>query len=234
MSRIDRALLRKAIHLLANNKPCAEDSVVSEMLRVLDEDVLDMLAVAIETRVLNREGEKDGALTMEDCGSIFVQYPYGEKIDRRDGIVNRRMKSTVHVEDGMVMSFAEEEPDVACSCRNLSGSAATDGPADLAWQPLQHALWKSHEVSLLARVPNAKLLKDFRPNAVLLVIYKLYSRVMYMLTETTYDRLVSAQFAFRKFHHARGGVHHQANGGGGRRVDGAPGVHHGWKHQEGL
>ena len=130
MSRIDRALLRKAIHLLANNKPCAEDSVVSEMLRVLDEDVLDMLAEAIETRVLNREGEKDGALTMEDCGSIFVQYPYGEKIDRRDGIVNRRMKSTVHVEDGMAMSFAEVVgPDVVCWCRALPCLATTDGPA---------------------------------------------------------------------------------------------------------
>ncbi len=45
-------------------------------------------------------------------------------------------------------------------------------------------------------------MKDFRPIAALPVIYRLYSRVMYMLAETTCDRLVSAQLAFRKFHHA--------------------------------
>ena len=44
------------------------------MRRVLDEDVLDMLAGAIETRVLNREGERDGAFTMKDCGWRFVQH----------------------------------------------------------------------------------------------------------------------------------------------------------------
>ena len=46
MPRIDGALLRKAINLFANNKSCADDNAVSEMLSVLDEDVLDMLAVA--------------------------------------------------------------------------------------------------------------------------------------------------------------------------------------------
>ena len=51
MPRIDGALLRKAIHLFKNNKSCAEDNVVSEMLRVLDEDVLDLLADAIQAGV---------------------------------------------------------------------------------------------------------------------------------------------------------------------------------------
>ncbi len=55
---------------------------------------------------------------------------------------------------------------------------------------------------MLAKIPNAKLVKDFRPIAVLPVIYKLYSRVMYMLAENTCDRLYAPQFAFRKFHQA--------------------------------
>ena len=78
----------------------------------------------------------------------------------------------------------------------------TKEPADSTWTPLQYALWRPHEVSLLAKVPNAKLVKDFRPIAVLPVMDKLYSRVMYMLAETTCDRLVAPQFAFRKFHQA--------------------------------
>ena len=49
MPRIDGALLRKAINMFANNKSCADDGVVSEMLNVLHEDVLDMMAVAFET-----------------------------------------------------------------------------------------------------------------------------------------------------------------------------------------
>ena len=44
--------------------------------------------------------------------------------------------------------------------------------------------------------------KDVRPSAVRLVVYRLYSRVMYMLTETACNRLVSAQLAFRKCHQA--------------------------------
>ena len=148
-------------------------------------------------------------------------------VDRRDGIGENKKRSIVHVEDGMVMSFAEEEPDVVCRCQTLSGSAATDGPADSAWQPLlacscqtlsvsaatkgpadstwkplQDALWTSHEVSLMAKVPNVKLVKEFGPIAALPVIYKLYSRVMYMMAETTCGRLVPAQFALRKFHRA--------------------------------
>ena len=46
------------------------------------------------------------------------------------------------------------------------------------------------------------MVKDFRPIAVLPVIYKLYSRVMNMLAADTCEKLVSAQFAFRKYHQA--------------------------------
>ena len=63
-------------------------------------------------------------------------------------------------------------------------------------------LWNQHEVSLLAKVTDANMVKDFRPIAVLPVIYNLYRRVMYMLTETTCIHLVSARFAFRKYHQA--------------------------------
>ena len=68
--------------------------------------------------------------------------------------------------------------------------------------PRDPILWNQHEVSLLAKVTDANMVKDFRPIAVLPVIYKLYSRVMYMLTETTCRHLVSAQFAFRKYQQA--------------------------------
>ena len=52
---IDGSLLRKAINLFKNNKSCAEDKIVSEMLNVLDEDVLDTLAEAFVKRILNTE-----------------------------------------------------------------------------------------------------------------------------------------------------------------------------------
>ena len=52
---IDGSLLRKAINLFKNNKSCAEDKIVSEMLNVLDEDVLDILAEAFLKRILNTE-----------------------------------------------------------------------------------------------------------------------------------------------------------------------------------
>jgi hypothetical protein len=97
-------------------------------------------------------------------------------------------------------------------------------------------LWITHEVSLLAKLPNAKLVKDFRPIAVLPVIYKLYSRVMYMLAENSCDRLYAPQFAFRKFHQAHEVVFilRQLIERKGGRVEGPRGVHHGRGHQEGL
>ena len=64
-------------------------------------------------------------------------------------------------------------------------------------------LWKKHEVSLLAKIAEAKLVNDFRPIAVRPVIYKLYNLVVYMLTETACNRLVSPQLALRKYHQAR-------------------------------
>ena len=48
MPRIGGPLLRRAINLFAKGKSCAEDHVVAEMLTVLDEDVIDMMAEAFE------------------------------------------------------------------------------------------------------------------------------------------------------------------------------------------
>ena len=63
-------------------------------------------------------------------------------------------------------------------------------------------MWATYEVSLLAKVTNAILVQDFRPIAVLPVIFKLYSRVLYMLGETVCRPLRAPQFALRKFHQA--------------------------------
>ena len=63
-------------------------------------------------------------------------------------------------------------------------------------------LWRTHEVSLLAKITNAIFVKDFRPIAVLAVIFKLYSRVLYMRGEAVCRNLVEPQFAFRKPHPA--------------------------------
>ena len=53
--RIDGPLLRKAINLFKNNKSCAGDKVVAEMLSVLDEDLLETLAEAFSRRILSNE-----------------------------------------------------------------------------------------------------------------------------------------------------------------------------------
>ncbi len=113
-----------------------------------------------------------------------------------------------------------DEPDNLCSAKAEGNeAAATPSPAARSAKPSSggvngaHAdlpdsgncrdvLWKTHEVSLLAKIPNARLVKDFRPIAVLPVSYKLYSRVMYMLAENTCDRFYAPQFAFRKYHQA--------------------------------
>ena len=84
----------------------------------------------------------------------------------------------------------------------LPGPVCADVNAPLEKIVSKDLLWNQHEVSLLAKVTDANMVNDFRPIAVLPVIYKLYSRVMYMLTETTCRHLVSAQFAFRKYHQA--------------------------------
>ena len=55
LPRIDGPLLRKAISLFKNNKSCAADRVVAEMLSALDEDLLETLAEAFSRRTLNNE-----------------------------------------------------------------------------------------------------------------------------------------------------------------------------------
>ena len=89
--------------MFKNNKSCAEDNVVSEMLRVLDEDGLDLLADAIKIRNLNREDDVEEATTGAR-NSRFVQFPYDDNIDRRDGLGTKRRRNTVHAESGLTLS----------------------------------------------------------------------------------------------------------------------------------
>ena len=81
------------------------------MLTVLDEDVLDMLAEAFEHRILNQEADNDGAFIEKNRSSRFVEYPRDASVDRRDGVGAKRT-NLVHVEEEIVMSFAEEGPKV--------------------------------------------------------------------------------------------------------------------------
>ena len=122
MPRIDGPLIKKAFSLFKNNKSCAEDNVVSEMLRVLDEDVLDLLADAIKLRILNREADVEEATTGAR-NSRFVQFPYDDNIDRRDGLGTKRRRNTVHVENGLTLSCVVDPlcPSVARSAWPCSG-----------------------------------------------------------------------------------------------------------------
>ena len=104
MPRIDGSLIRRAISLFKNNNSCAGDNVVSEMLRVLDEDVLDLIADAFKIRILNRENEDAEENTTGVTNSRFVQFPYDDNIDRRDGLGTKRHRNTVHIEDSLAMS----------------------------------------------------------------------------------------------------------------------------------
>ena len=148
---------------------------------------------------------------------MFVEYPKDENVERKDGGPQTRSRNIVHVEEDIVMTLVEENIAGAEGASRpaweaefvgigvdqaLPGGPTPENSTDPAWQPLVDELWRSHEVSLLAKITNAKMVKDFRPIAVLPVIYKLYSRVMNMPAATTCEKLVSAQFAFRKFHQA--------------------------------
>jgi hypothetical protein len=84
-----------------------------------------------------------------------------------------------------------------------SSSAIPSRGRDAASQrKKKEKFWATHEVSLLAKITNAIHVKDFRPIAVLPVIFKLYSRVLYMLGDSMCKPLQAPQLAFRKFHQA--------------------------------
>ena len=95
MPRIDGLLLRKAINLFANNKSCAEDGVVAEMLSVLSEDVLETLAEAFINRILNREGKAPEDLVKKttrarDSSSTLRRTPRIDLMVINTSIVRRR------------------------------------------------------------------------------------------------------------------------------------------------
>ena len=96
--------------------------MVSEMLRVLDEDVLDLLADAIKIRILNREDDVEEVNTGAR-NSRFVQFPYDDNIDWRDGFGTKRRRNTVRVESGLTLSCVVDPlcPPVARSAWPCSG-----------------------------------------------------------------------------------------------------------------
>ena len=88
LPRIDGSLLKKAINLFKNNKSCASDKIVAEMLCVLDEDILESLAEAFSKRVLNVEGEYIWKAPRESRRVQRCPYDHGpDKLDdfRRHG-----------------------------------------------------------------------------------------------------------------------------------------------------
>ena len=107
---------------MRGGKSCSEeDMVVAEMLFLLSEEVLDLLAELFKDRLMNRQGNDD----------------------------------------------------------NL--------------------VWNTHVVSLIAKKGGgAEYTKDFRPIALLPVIYKLYSRILLTLVIDRMQDLSPYQFAFRK------------------------------------
>ena len=79
---IDGSLLRKAINSFASNKSCAKDTIVSEMLNVLDEDVLELLAEAFTKRILNTES--DFIWKEPEESAYVIRYPYDPGPDKLD------------------------------------------------------------------------------------------------------------------------------------------------------
>ncbi len=82
LPRINGSLLKKAINLFKNNKSCADDMVVSEMLSVLDEDVLETLADAFTKRILNIESQFVWSNVREEPKT---QEKWDPELDRLDG-----------------------------------------------------------------------------------------------------------------------------------------------------
>ena len=128
MPRIDGLLLRTAINLFASNKSCADDGVVSEMLNVLAEDVLETLAAAFERRILNREEGNESEHIKRSRSSRFVEYPLDEKVDKLDGHKRPRGGDKLNyilVDCDVIMNFGVAVIDVEAVHQALLGPAST-------------------------------------------------------------------------------------------------------------
>jgi hypothetical protein len=66
------------INLFENNKSCADDMVVAEMLSVLDEDILETLAEAFTKRIFNTESQFVWKKTREHPQT---SHPYDQRPD---------------------------------------------------------------------------------------------------------------------------------------------------------
>ncbi len=69
--------------LFANNKSCANYTIVSEMLNDLDEDVLETLADAFIKGILNTESEFIWKNKEEDDAHV-IRYDYDPRPDKLD------------------------------------------------------------------------------------------------------------------------------------------------------
>ena len=68
-------------------------------------------------------------------------------------------------------------------------------------------VWNKHMVRLIPKKPNPVMIKDFRPIALLPVVYKWYSRVLGDLGMPWLIKLSPYQYAFRKCHQAHEVLH---------------------------
>ncbi len=92
LPRIDGPLLRKAINLFKNNKSCAEDKVVAEMLSALDEDLLETIAEAFTRRIINNE---DSLIWRAPKESYHViRYPFDPGPNTMDDFKRRRQDTS--------------------------------------------------------------------------------------------------------------------------------------------
>ncbi len=84
----------------------------------------------------------------------------------------------------------------------LHGPTEADADAEAADATHVGKLWGRHEVSLLAKLTNAVLVKDVRPGVVLPVIYKHTAESCACWRRPLVKERCAPQFAFRKFHQA--------------------------------
>jgi hypothetical protein len=122
-------------------------------------------------------------------------------VSRLDGVKRRR----TNTEEGSYALHAPSEVDGPGRGKHPdNGSYALHAPLEgipetngeqptVDSEERQDHLWEAHEIALLAKVTSAALVKDFKPIAMLPVLYKLYIKVLHMLSLS----FIAPPFAFR-------------------------------------
>ena len=81
--RIDGYLLRECLNAMRGGKSCSEeDMVVAEMLFLLSEEVLDLLAELLKDRLMNRQGNDDNPVWSAHGVSLIAKKGGGESTQR--------------------------------------------------------------------------------------------------------------------------------------------------------